>query len=442
MIAQNYLLGDLVDEVNIRAKSLDSQDQLQFFGVSNERGIIPTKYSAEDKLGEYKLVEKGYFAYNPYRINVGSIGLVSEDVRGLVSPAYVVFKVKPNLILPELLLRFLKSDEGIRQIKMNARGTVRQALRFKDLCKLELSIPAYQDQQAINDHQNDIASVCDKLRSSLNKQEILVSDLRQAVLREAMQGKLVPQDPSDEPASELLKRIKAEKAQLIKEKKLKPGKELPPIKPEEIPYPIPDNWIWCRLGDVFTTITKGSSPKWQGVSYAKNRDDGVLFITSKNVREYTLDLSEKTYVDKRFNDIEPRSILKRGDFLTNIVGASIGRTAYFDLEEQANINQAVCILRKGHQFVNDKYLLYIMNSNLIVSQMLRAQFAPGRANLSMGNLSSFVIPLPPQEEQNRISMQLNLAYHECNSLLNSLYVSEEYTTLLQDSIMNKALGLM
>lgn len=410
----------------------------------HNRGVVQrgVQKGYEIKTKKQQICRAGDFIVAEMDAKLGGYGFIPDELDGaIVSSHYYLFELDLSKIKPKYLEALCKL--GILQYQIKAVGSTNYAaIRPRDVLDWNIPDIDYSRQLEIERIYESISQNCNSFKDLLNKQLGLVDKLRQAILREAMQGKLVPQDPSDEPASELLKRIKAERAQLIKEKKLKPGKELPPIKPEEIPYPIPDSWIWCRLGDVFTTITKGSSPKWQGVSYAKNRDDGVLFITSKNVREYTLDLSEKTYVDKRFNDIEPRSILKRGDFLTNIVGASIGRTAYFDLEEQANINQAVCILRKGHQFVNDKYLLYIMNSNLIVSQMLRAQFAPGRANLSMGNLSSFVIPLPPQEEQNRISMQLNLAYHECNSLLNSLYVSEEYTTLLQDSIMNKALGLM
>jgi len=87
-----------------------------------------------------------------------------------------------------------------------------------------------------------------EVQDELSYQLRQLETLNQAILQEAVQGKLVPQDPTDGPASELLKRIKAEKA-----KSGKKEKPLPPIKPEEIPFEIPENWVWCRLGDLRTS---------------------------------------------------------------------------------------------------------------------------------------------------------------------------------------------
>ena len=100
-------LGDLLEYYSVRAKDVGSSTDLEFCGVSKEDGITISKYAAEDKAEEYKVIEKGCFAYNPYRINVGSIALMQEDKKGLISPAYVIFKPKPNSIIPELLLKFL-----------------------------------------------------------------------------------------------------------------------------------------------------------------------------------------------------------------------------------------------------------------------------------------------------------------------------------------------
>jgi len=142
-------LGELIENFSIRARDYGGSEGLKFLGVSNEDGITSSKYPAEDKAEDYKIIEKGCFGYNPYRINVGSIAYLDKDIKGLISPAYVIFKTKPNSIKDNLLLKFLKSSEGLRQIKMHARGTVRQALRFEDLCKIELTIPAYAEQEIL-----------------------------------------------------------------------------------------------------------------------------------------------------------------------------------------------------------------------------------------------------------------------------------------------------
>ena len=127
--------------------------------------------------------------------------------------------------------------------------------------------------------------------------EASIDALKQTLLQLAVMGKLVPQDANDEPASELLKRIQAEKAQLIAEGKIKKDKPLAPITDAEKPFDLPKGWEWGRLGELAHLITKGSSPKWQGVSYTNNPDD-VMFVTSENVGSYTLLLDSPKYVEK------------------------------------------------------------------------------------------------------------------------------------------------
>ncbi|MBF0235150.1 MAG: hypothetical protein HQK65_19270 [Desulfamplus sp.] len=133
-------LDRFIEKKSVKAYSLPNFDSMQVLGVSNQVGIAITDHKKSKDLSKYQLIEEGDFAYNPYRINVGSIGLVPKGVKGLVSPAYVVFKTKESL-LPELLFDFLKSANGLFQIAKYARGTVRKSLRFNDLCQIEMQIP-------------------------------------------------------------------------------------------------------------------------------------------------------------------------------------------------------------------------------------------------------------------------------------------------------------
>lgn len=244
-----------------------------------------------------------------------------------------------------------------------------------------------------------------------------VQKLRELILQLAVQGKLVPQDPNDEPASVLLERIEAEKKRLVKEGKIKKSTNILPIKTNEVPFDLPRGWEWVRLEKLCKVITKGSSPKWQGVNYV-DKGNGILFITSENVRNYSLNLEEPKYVEDKFNEIEPRSILRRNDILMNIVGASIGRTAIYEHDEIANINQAVCLIRivGQNRLVNLKYLLSYFNSALCISLMFDKQVDNARANLSMGNISKFVIPLAPYQEQSRITQKVDRLMSLCDEL--------------------------
>jgi type I restriction enzyme S subunit len=159
-----------------------------------------------------------------------------------------------------------------------------------------------------------------------------------------------------------------------------------------------------RLSEIAHLITKGSSPNWQGINYIEN--EGVLFITSENVRRYKIRLEPKKFVETRFNEIEKKSILRRDDILMNIVGASIGRTAIYDRDDVANINQAVCLIRLDTSKIDLEYALHFFNSPVCIGYMFDKQVDAARANLSMGNISNFLIPIPDLTEQRRIVAEI------------------------------------
>lgn len=162
---------------------------------------------------------------------------------------------------------------------------------------------------------------------------------------------------------------------------------------------IKEEWEKVAVKDISILITKGSSPKWQGVNYT-DKENGILFITSENVGNGELLVSKKKYVEKKFNTIQKKSILQQDDILTNIVGASIGRTALFNIDEISNINQAVCLIRLDKTKVNKYYFLHYLNSDFFISELLGNRVENARANVSMsalGNIKIFLPPLPEQE---------------------------------------------
>lgn len=243
--------------------------------------------------------------------------------------------------------------------------------------------------------------------------------LRQKILDLAIRGKLVPQDPNDEPASVLLERIRQEKQQMVKEGKLKPkdikndtvifkGEDSLHYEKfqdgtvkcieDEIPFEVPEGWGWTRLISISEMITKGASPKWQGVDYTTT---GTLFVTSENVGIETLLLESPKYLSNRINEIQPRSVLKKHDVLTNIVGASIGRTCEYYLDDLANTNQAVSIIRLVNLILVD-FIVKCLNSTYCIDLMFKNQVNVARANLSLSSLANFLIPIPPINEKHRI----------------------------------------
>ena len=155
-----------------------------------------------------------------------------------------------------------------------------------------------------------------------------------------------------------------------------------------------------RLEEYAALITKGASPKWQGVDYC---EEGTLFVTSENVREGYLDLSKRKYLDDKINEIQPRSILKRNDILINIVGASIGRAAVYDCDEVANINQAVALVRVNYSQINQTYLMTFLNSPQAIEMYGKMKKGGARDNLSLQNIADLQIPVAPMELQNQFA---------------------------------------
>jgi type I restriction enzyme S subunit len=315
------------------------------------------------------------------------------------------------------------------------REAVRDRLAAASLARLNAPDP---DPAAFADHAR---FALDNL-AALTTRPDQVKQLRQTILNLAVRGKLVLQDPNDEPASELLKRIAKEKARLVKEGKVKKEKPLYLIDDATKPYDLPDAWEWVRLDVLTQLITKGSSPKWQGVNYV-SADEGILFITSENVGNYELrKLDDLKYVELRFRGIEPRSMLKTGDILMNLVGASIGRTALYNLKAEANINQAVALVRliKMHEGPYVDYLLHYFNSRSAIEFMLGSRVTTAQPNMSLTDAREFPVPLPPLAEQHRIVAKIDALMALCDQLEASLDTTAATRRRLLDALLAEALA--
>ena len=249
--------------------------------------------------------------------------------------------------------------------------------------------------------------------------------LRQKILDLAIRGKLVPQDPNDEPASVLLDRIREQKKQMVKEGKLK-AKDIKNDSvifvgedslhyekfadgsmkciEDEIPFELPEGWVWSRLHSLTIKIGAGSTPTGGAAVYTTS---GIKFIRSQNVYDYGLILDDVAYISEEINQKKSGSIVKPKDILLNITGGSIGRCALvpddFDI---ANVNQHVMIIRLSNLEVR-KYIHSVITSPYIQEQIMSRQVGSGRGGLSAETLSTFLIPLPPLNEQESIIGKLN-----------------------------------
>jgi type I restriction enzyme S subunit len=163
---------------------------------------------------------------------------------------------------------------------------------------------------------------------------------------------------------------------------------------------IPESWEVVRGENISSLISKGASPGWQGFDYT---DEGLLFVTSENVKEGRLDISKPKFLPVGFNKKVAKSQLKNGDILINIVGASIGRACIYESQyEFANVNQAVCVLRSNSNVLNS-FLLHSLQSPETIKRLLVTQAGSARQNLSLSDIRAFMVILPPLPEQRQIA---------------------------------------
>jgi len=247
--------------------------------------------------------------------------------------------------------------------------------------------------------------------AALRRVQVNLKRYRAAVLKAACEGRLVPTEaalarsprstkngpPAYETGEALLARILTERRQNWQGR----GQYKEPATPDTANLPpLPDGWTWASFDQVTTLITKGSSPNWQGFNYC---DEGIVFVRSENGRWGTLDLDGVAHLPPAFNDKERKSILREGDVLLNLVGASIGRAAIATAEvDGGNVNQAVAVIRLVAKKTMKQFAMLWLNSTDGQKRIHAEKVDVARANFSLEDTRVLPFPLPPLAEQTRI----------------------------------------
>ena len=226
--------------------------------------------------------------------------------------------------------------------------------------------------------------------------------LRQKILDLAIRGKLVPQDPNDEPASVLLERIKAEKERLIKEGKIKRSKKTAKTSDtphyENVPFEVPKGWVWTTIEEICSKIGSGSTPK--GSNYSVK---GIPFFRSQNVYNDRLVYDDIKYISEEVHQKMKGTEVLANDLLLNITGGSLGRCAVVPADFNCgNVSQHVCIMRSV--LVEPEYFHALVLSSYFAKSMKIT--GSGREGLPKYNLEQMGFPLPPLTEQQRIVTEI------------------------------------
>lgn len=239
------------------------------------------------------------------------------------------------------------------------------------------------------------------------------TDLRKAILQAAVQGKLVPQDKNDEPASELLKRIQVEKSMLIKDGKLKKEKPLPPITEDELPYDLPDGWVWCRLGEATLFVATGPFGSMLHKSdYVKS---GIPLVNPANMQNGSIVPSERMLVDETTRERLSSYVLHEGDIVVARRG-DLGRCAVVTQSEDGWIcGTGSFFLRLAPSMFLPFFLLFFQTS-LCREQLMGGSVGTTMSNLNHTILKSIYFPLPPIKLQQRIVSKVNELMAMCDEL--------------------------
>ncbi|NTY81985.1 restriction endonuclease subunit S [Citrobacter werkmanii] len=408
---------------------------------------------------------------------VGTIGvsyIVKAFERFYFKDASVLIFKNIHKLYHEYLNCIFQSPYWFNEIYKNSMGTTVHTLTISRAVDVLIPIAPEKEQFSINANVQMLMDLCDQLEqqslTSLDAHQQLVETLlttltdsqnadelaenwerisehfdtlftteasidalKQTILQLAVMGKLVPQDPNDEPASELLKRIAQEKAQLMKDGKIKKQKPLPPISDEEKPFELPEGWEWSRLDHVASKITDGDHKTPPRIA------EGYKLLSAKNIRDGFLDyencdyISESSYIKSR-----ERCLPAKGDLLIVSVGGTIGRSSLITGNSEFALVRSVAIIKP--LIIEPNFLKIAMDSQLLQSMIHSHKRGGAQPCLYLGEISKFLFPVPPLKEQKRIVKTVNIFMGILETLTLAFKSAQQTQLHLADALTDAAIN--
>ncbi|MBR1626990.1 MAG: restriction endonuclease subunit S [Bacteroidales bacterium] len=338
--------------------------------------------------------------------SIGKVFIIPNLDRPMsIAPNSIIVKCL-NPLMTTFFKYIILSSYGQDLLKSFTAGTAMPKFSKTQLRNSIIPLPPLAEQQRIVEKLEQILPLVEEYGKNEEKLSKLNSTLpdkiKQSILQHAVQGKLVPQNPSDEPASVLLNRIKAEKEQLIKDGKIKKEKILPPITEDEIPFQIPNSWEWTKIRNIaFVTKLAG----FEYTKYINLQDSGEIpVIRAQNVKPFSLNLANLKYIDTDTSEMLERSALTKPCLLMTFIGAGIGDVAIFDKNSRFHLapNVAKIEFYNQHNNIDNRYAMYYLLSNYGKQEVFKFLKATAQPSLSMDTIREVMIPLPPLAEQQRI----------------------------------------
>ncbi len=318
-------------------------------------------------------------------------------------------------------------------------GAANVALSVKKIQDIEIPLPSIDRQREIVERFKSIVVEEDELKAELTHQQILLKKLRQQILQEAIEGKLTAdwraQNPDVEPASELLKRIAAEKAQLVKEKKIKAQKPLPPITDEEKPFELPQGWAWTQLGDLANVLGGKRVPSGHTLIESKTE---YKYARVLNLTNGTIEGSFKYLTTEAWKKISKYTISKDDLYIT--IAGTIGRCGIVpDDLDGINLTEnssKLCFYLKHNSL--KKFILISVQSQLVQSQFIAKVYGMAMPKLALKRIQSTFIALPPLMEQQAIVTKVEKLFALCDQLEAQITQNQHHAEQLMQAVLKEA----
>lgn len=410
---------------------------------------------------------------------IGRVGFYCGSIHVTPSRAWVTDNAfKTEFSEENLYLDFLRVLLTITNLKENENATAQPVISGKKIYPIVVAIPPYQEQRSIVKKVEELMFLCEQLEQqsltsleahqqlvetllatltdSQNAEELAenwarisqhfdtlftteasIDALKQTILQLAVMGKLVPQDPNDEPASELLKRIEQEKAQLVKEGKIKKQKPLPPVSDEEKPFDLPEGWEWCRLAEL--VAIKGGKRVSNGYKLL-TEPTPYVYIRVADMKDGTIDLSDLKYIDEEMHQKIKNYIITKDDIYMTIVGATIGKCGTVPaLLDGMNLTENAARLIPS-KLISKDYLYLCLRSDLCQEQFIDKTMQVGVQKMALNRLANTLIALPPTNESLRIRDRVKEMNKLCSKLVCGIIDSQQTQLHLADALTDAALN--
>lgn len=440
MIWQAKRIGDFLTESNIESASPSADRRIR---VRLNAGGVEKRPLLSETEGATRYFRRsaGQFIYGKQNLHKGAFGIIPSELDGFESSSDLpAFDVADGL-RPKWLEYFLKQGNFYQTLVSISRGAATKRIQPSALFQIEIPIPSLAEQDEIIARMDLCGIEHAKLEHEAAHQKLLLSRLKQAILQEAIQGKLTADwraaHQNVEPASQLLRRIQAEKIRLVAAKKLRPEKPLPKITPDKIPFEIPNEWELCRTSDIGVVIgglTKNSARR-------SGHKRLLPYLRVANVYADHLNLTDLQEIGVADSEVE-KLLLEKDDLLVvegNGSRDQVGRIARWDGSVDPCVHQNHIIkIRLGEKKVALWALYWFLSPSGRMLIEEQAKTSTGLYNLSSGKVANLPILLPPLAEQEAIVEKVEALMATCRALEAEIEHSRTHAANLLQTVLREA----